>query len=48
MLFKEGADYTALWNELREAISLVKVGKPGPGQGAFGHITGGYDAGYYG
>ncbi|EIM81645.1 metallopeptidase MepB [Stereum hirsutum FP-91666 SS1] len=41
-------DYTALWNNLREHISLVKGGKPGPGQGSFGHIVGGYDAGYYG
>jgi Zn-dependent oligopeptidase len=26
----------------------VKGGKPGAGQGSFGHIVGGYDAGYYG
>jgi metallopeptidase MepB len=45
---KESADYTALWNKMREEISLVKGDKPGPGQGSFGHITGGYDAGYYG
>ncbi|KAI0322042.1 hypothetical protein OF83DRAFT_1274330 [Amylostereum chailletii] len=45
---KDAADYTALWNDLRESISLVKGGKPGPGQGSFGHIVGGYDAGYYG
>ncbi|KAE9403952.1 zincin [Gymnopus androsaceus JB14] len=44
----EDEDYTALWGSLRESISLVKSGKPTPGQGTFGHITGGYDAGYYG
>ncbi|KAL4065047.1 mitochondrial endopeptidase [Scleroderma citrinum] len=45
---KEATDYTMLWNEMRENISLVKGGIPQPGQGAFGHIVGGYDAGYYG
>ncbi|KAJ6619446.1 hypothetical protein B0H10DRAFT_2025622 [Mycena sp. CBHHK59/15] len=45
---QEGEDYTLLWNKLRERISLVKSGKPCPGQGSFGHISGGYDAGYYG
>jgi len=45
---KEAADYTKLWNDLRESISLVKGGKAQPGQGTFGHIVGGYDAGYYG
>lgn len=44
----EAADYTKLWNDLRESISLVKGGKAQPGQGTFGHIVGGYDAGYYG
>jgi Zn-dependent oligopeptidase len=33
---------------MREKISLVSAGKPTPGQGTFGHIAGGYDAGYYG
>jgi len=34
---------------LREEISLVIGPKDVlPGQGSFGHITGGYDAGYYG
>lgn len=44
----DAADYTELWNTLREQISLVKGGKPQPGQGTFNHIAGGYDAGYYG
>ena len=30
----DDADYTRLWNSLRESISLVKSGKPCPGQGA--------------
>lgn len=45
---QERTDYTKLWSDLRESVSLVKSGKPCPGQGTFGHITGGYDAGYYG
>ncbi|KAG2069924.1 zincin [Suillus decipiens] len=45
---KEATDYTKLWNDLRESVSLVKGGKAQPGQGTFGHIVRGYDAGYYG
>ncbi|KAJ7175804.1 metallopeptidase MepB [Mycena filopes] len=44
---QEAEDYTQLWNTLREEISLVKAGKPCPGQGSFGHISSGYDSGYY-
>lgn len=32
---------------MREKISLVSASRPTPGQGTFGHITGGYDAGMY-
>ncbi|KAN0088975.1 hypothetical protein V8E55_006032 [Tylopilus felleus] len=35
-------DYTKLWNELREKISVVKGGGDKPGHGTFGHIVGGY------
>ncbi|KAI0771258.1 Metalloprotease [Trametes elegans] len=45
---QEPTDYTKLWNELREKISLVKGHDLGAGQGSFNHIAGGYDAGYYG
>jgi len=45
---KDKEDVTALWNDLRERVSLVKGGKRSAGQGSFGHLVGGYDAGYYG
>ncbi|KAL5492873.1 PRD1 [Sanghuangporus weigelae] len=46
---QQPTDYTALWNNLRESVSLVKGSDvPEAGQGTFSHITGGYDAGYYG
>lgn len=45
---QEPEDYTKLWNSMREKISLVNSDKACPGQATFGHITGGYDAGYYG
>lgn len=44
----EATDYTALWNDLREAITTVKFKQRAAGQGSFNHIAGGYDAGYYG
>jgi len=44
----DATDYTKLWNDLRQEISLVTGPKSAlPGQGSFGHITGGYDAGAF-
>ncbi|TDL22641.1 Metalloprotease [Rickenella mellea] len=46
---KEATDYTLLWNELRQSITLLKSsGDLMPGQATFAHLTGGYEAGYYG
>ena len=44
----EPTDYTALWNDLREATTTLKFKQRAAGQGSFNHIAGGYDAGYYG
>ena len=44
----DAADYTELWNTMRENISLVKGKNLGSGEGTFNHIASGYDAGYYG
>lgn len=44
----DATDYTQLWNDMRQEISLVIGPKSAlPGQGSFGHITGGYDAGAF-
>ncbi|KAI9497607.1 hypothetical protein BDB00DRAFT_925716 [Zychaea mexicana] len=44
----ENVDTTKVYNELREKISLVKAPEGSCGQASFGHLMGGYDAGYYG
>jgi Zn-dependent oligopeptidase len=41
-------NYTTLWNELRTDIAFLHGKVDTPGHGAFGHLMGGYDAGYYG
>ncbi|GAA99855.1 uncharacterized protein L969DRAFT_43352 [Mixia osmundae IAM 14324] len=42
-------DYTKLWCEMRQEISLVEFdGEYAPGEGSFAHIMSGYAAGYYG
>ncbi|KAF8508190.1 metallopeptidase MepB [Hysterangium stoloniferum] len=42
-------NYMALWNNLRQEISLLQNDEKFVcGQGAFGHLFGGYEAGYYG
>ncbi|KAJ8581437.1 hypothetical protein M405DRAFT_751798, partial [Rhizopogon salebrosus TDB-379] len=44
----KAAEYTQLWNDLRESISIVKGGDLQPGQGISRHGVSGYDADYYG
>ncbi|KAI1802064.1 Metalloprotease [Daldinia bambusicola] len=51
----EKIDFSALYNDLRTQIAGLKgpeaLGEPstwGNGQATFGHLIGGYDAGYYG
>ncbi|ORZ14078.1 hypothetical protein BCR42DRAFT_330030 [Absidia repens] len=44
----EHLDSTRVYNDLRKEISLVDAPKGSCGQAAFGHLMGGYDAGYYG
>ncbi|ORZ24337.1 hypothetical protein BCR42DRAFT_402720 [Absidia repens] len=44
----EHLDSTKVYNDLRKEISLVEAPKGSCGQAAFGHLMGGYDAGYYG
>ena len=40
-------DTGKLWAELREQITLIANSSGGNGACSFGHIMGGYDAGYY-
>ncbi|KAI9476392.1 MAG: hypothetical protein EXX96DRAFT_540918 [Benjaminiella poitrasii] len=44
----ESLDTTKMYNDLREKISLIPAPEGSYGQAAFGHLMGGYDAGYYG
>ncbi|OAV92318.1 hypothetical protein PTTG_03918 [Puccinia triticina 1-1 BBBD Race 1] len=46
----ETENLTKYWCELRDQISLLDSDEDAraPGQSSFGHIVGGYDAGYYG
>ncbi|KAI8353351.1 hypothetical protein BD560DRAFT_408324 [Blakeslea trispora] len=44
----ENLDTSKVYNDLRAQISLVPAPEGSCGQAAFGHLMGGYDAGYYG
>ncbi|KAI9017893.1 hypothetical protein CLU79DRAFT_762149 [Phycomyces nitens] len=44
----ENLDTSKLYNDLREKVSLIAAPEGSCGQAAFGHLMGGYDAGYYG
>jgi Zn-dependent oligopeptidase len=44
----ESLDTSKVYNDLREKISLIAAPEGSFGQAAFGHLMGGYDAGYYG
>ncbi|CAO3686709.1 unnamed protein product [Umbelopsis ramanniana] len=44
----EKLDTSVLWHKLRKEVSLINSPEGTYGQAAFGHIMGGYDAGYYG
>ncbi|KAI8638674.1 hypothetical protein BD408DRAFT_422639 [Parasitella parasitica] len=44
----ENVDTTKIYNDLRKKISLIAAPEGSFGQAAFGHLMGGYDAGYYG
>ncbi|KAI9465435.1 Metalloprotease [Lactarius psammicola] len=45
---KDQQDVTAVWNDMKDRISLFKGGKRSAGQGSFAHLIRGYDVGYYG
>ncbi|RKP06668.1 thimet oligopeptidase-like protein [Thamnocephalis sphaerospora] len=45
---EEDLDTTALWSKLREEVTLTQNMPNTWGAATFGHIMGGYDAGYYG
>lgn len=48
MALPESADYTKLWNDIRESVGLLKSGPLRGAPYTFDHIAGGYDVGLYG